>query len=202
TTPSGERLPLTRLATLEVEEGPSLVSREWGRRRIKITCNVRKRDLGSFVAEAQQQVGARVSLPSARYRLEWGGEYENLQRGSMRLMFVVPLALALIFGLLYVTYGNLIDPLRILLGSVPFAAVGGIFALWLRGMPFSISAGVGFIALAGVSVLDDMLLVSTVRQLREKGMGLDEAVEQAALIRLRPVLMTTLGASLGIVPMA
>jgi heavy metal efflux system protein len=200
-TPSGERIPVSRLAALQVVEGPSTITREWGQRRITITCNVRGRDMGSFVAEARRRVAEEVQLPSGRYHLEWGGQFENLERARTRLLIVVPLALALIFGLLYLTYGNKADALRVFTG-VPFAWVGGIFALWLRDMPFSISAGIGFIALSGVAVLDDMILVSYIRLLRQKGMPLDKAVEEAALTRLRPVLMTTLVASLGFVPMA
>ena len=140
-------------------------------------------------------------MPSPRYRVEYGGQFENMQRAQRRLMIVVPVALALIFILLYLTYHNLVDALRVFTG-VPFAWVGGIFALWLRDMPFSISAGIGFIAMSGVSVLDDMILVSCVRQLRQQGLPLDLAVSQAAITRLRPVLMTTLVASLGFLPMA
>jgi cobalt-zinc-cadmium resistance protein CzcA len=200
-TPSGERLPLSRLADVRVVEGPSTITREWGQRRITVTCNVRGRDLGGFVAEARRKVAEKVALPSGRYHVEWGGQFENLERARARLLVVVPLALALIFGLLYLTYHNVADALRVFTG-VPFAWVGGIFALWVRDMPFSISAAVGFIALSGVAVLDDMILVSCVRHLREKGLPLDEAVNQAALTRLRPVLMTALVASLGFVPMA
>ncbi|HVK14910.1 MAG TPA: CusA/CzcA family heavy metal efflux RND transporter [Gemmataceae bacterium] len=200
-TPAGERIPLARLATIDVVEGPSTITREWGQRRITVTCNVRGRDLGGFVREAQQKVAEKVTMPGERYHVEWGGQYENLIRASNRLMIVVPLALALIFGLLYLTYHSVIDALRVFTG-VPFAWVGGVFALWLRDMPFSISAAIGFIALSGLAVLDDMILVSTIRQLRARGRPLDRAVEEAAMIRLRPVLMTTLVASLGFVPMA
>jgi heavy metal efflux system protein len=200
-TPKGERIPLSRLASVEIVEGPSTITREWGQRRITITANVRGRDLGSFVAEAQSKIAATVALPSARYRVEYGGQFENLQRAQTRLLIVVPLALVLIFILLYMTYHNVVDTLRVFTG-IPFAWVGGIFALWLRDMPFSISAGIGFIAMSGVAVLDDMILVSYIRQLREKGLPLDEAVTQAAITRLRPVLMTTLVASLGFLPMA
>ena len=153
------------------------------------------------MAEAQRQVADKVAMPSARYHIVWGGQFEHLLSARNRLLIVVPLALVLIFGLLYLTYHNVVDALRVFTG-VPFAWVGGIFALWLRDMPFSISAGIGFIALSGVAVLDDMVLVSTIRQLRERGLPLEEAVAQAARIRLRPVLMTTLVASLGFVPMA
>ncbi len=200
-TPAGERIPLSRLATVEVVEGPSTITREWGQRRITVTSNVRGRDLGTFVAEARRKIGEQVALPSARYRVEYGGQFENLQRAQTRLLIVVPLALVMIFVLLYMTYHNIVDALRVFTG-VPFAWVGGIFALWLRDMPFSISAGVGFIAMSGVAVLDDMILVSYIRQLRHQGLPLDEAVTQAAITRLRPVLMTTLVASLGFLPMA
>jgi len=200
-TPKGERIPLSRLASVEIVEGPSTITREWGQRRITITTNVRGRDLGSFVAEARRKIAEKVALPSARYRVEYGGQFENLQRAQTRLMIVVPLALVLIFILLYMTYHNIVDALRVFTG-IPFAWVGGIFALWLRDMPFSISAGIGFIAMSGVAVLDDMILVSYIRQLRQIGLPLDEAVTQAAITRLRPVLMTTLVASLGFLPMA
>ena len=133
--------------------------------------------------------------------MEFGGQFEHLQRARTRLLIVVPVAIVLIFTLLYLTYNNLVDALRVFTG-VPFGWVGGIIALWLRDMPFSISAAIGFIALSGVAVLDDMILVSYVRQLRQKGLALDDAVTQAAVTRLRPVLMTTLVASLGFLPMA
>ncbi|MDR1494364.1 MAG: CusA/CzcA family heavy metal efflux RND transporter [Planctomycetaceae bacterium] len=199
--PSGEQIPLGRLTTIEVIEGASTISREWGQRRITISANVRGRDLGGFVKEAQTKITEQVTMPSARYRVEYGGQFENMESAQRRLMIVVPLTLLLIFGLLYLTYHNLIDAMRVFTG-LPFAWVGGIVALWLRDMPFSISAAVGFIAMSGVAVLDDMILVSYIRQLREKGMGLEESVTQAAMTRLRPVLMTTLVASLGFLPMA
>ncbi|MFN0195864.1 MAG: efflux RND transporter permease subunit, partial [Planctomycetaceae bacterium] len=200
-TPAGEQIPLSRLASIKIVEGPSTITREWGQRRITITTNVRGRDIGSFVADARNAIAQKISLPSARYRIEYGGQFENLQRAQTRLMIVVPVALVLIFVLLYMTYHNIVDALRVFTG-IPFAWVGGIFALWLRDMPFSISAGIGFIAMSGVAVLDDMILVSYIRQLRRKGIPLDEAVSQAAITRLRPVLMTTLVASLGFLPMA
>src|SRR5262249_42542805 len=136
-----------------------------------------------------------------RYHLEWGGQFENYERARNRLALVIPLAGVLIFGLLFLTYRNVVDALRVFTG-VPLGWVGGVAALWLRDMPFSISAAVGFIAMSGVAVLDDMILVSYIRQLRRKGLSVDDAVSQAALTRLRPVLMTTLVASLGFVPMA
>jgi heavy metal efflux system protein len=157
--------------------------------------------MGSFVTEAERKVADKVLLPGGRYHVEWGGQFENLRRARTRLLIVVPLALALVFVLLYLTYHNIVDSLRVFTG-VPFAWVGGIVALWLRGMPFSISAAVGFIALSGVAVLDDMILVSYIRQLRRQGLRAEIAVRQAALTRLRPVLMTTLVACLGFVPMA
>jgi len=200
-TPAGERIPLSRLATIEKVVGPNAIKRDWYQRRITIEANVRDRDLGSFVAEAQRVVAQKVQMPVGRYHIAWGGQFENLQRAKTRLMIVVPIALLLIFSLLYLTYGNWIDSLRVFTG-VPFAWIGGILALWIRDMPFSVSAAVGFIALSGVAVLDDMLLVSTIRQLRRMGRTLDDAVEEAAMTRLRPILMTTLVASLGFVPMA
>jgi cobalt-zinc-cadmium resistance protein CzcA len=201
TAPSGERLPISRLATVEVVEGPSKIMREAGQRRIVVQCNVRGRDLGSFVAEAQARVAEKVKLPTGRYHIEWGGQFENFERARARLQIVVPLALALILLLLYMTYRRLGDVLLVFTG-VPFASVGGLLALWLRGMPFSISAGVGFIALSGVSVLNSMVLVSFIRHLLARGIELDMAVQEAALTRLRPVLMTALVASLGFIPMA
>ena len=201
TTASGQRIPLSRLGDITVIEGPSTITREWGYRRINISSNVRGRDLGSFVAEAQRRIEEEVKLPAGRYHLEWGGQFENLISARRRLMVVVPIALVLIFVLLYMTYNNIVDSVRVFTG-VPFAWTGGIIALWIRGMPFSISAAIGFIALSGVAVLDDMLLVSTIGRLRRQGMGLEDAVETAALTRLRPVLMTTLVAAVGFLPMA
>jgi cobalt-zinc-cadmium resistance protein CzcA len=201
-TPTGERIPLARLADIRTVEGPSTITREWGQRRITITSNIVGRDMGTFVAEAQQKVNEKVQLPKeGRYHLEWGGQFQNYERARTRLMVVVPVAVVLIFLLLYFTYRNFVDALRVFTG-VPFGWVGGIIALWLRDMPFSISAAVGFIALSGVAVLDDMILVSYVRQLRRRGLNVHEAVRQAAVTRLRPVLMTTLVASLGFLPMA
>lgn len=200
-TPTGERIPLSRLATIETVEGPNTINREWYQRRITVEANIRGRDMGSFVAEARRRVAEEILLPAGRYRVEWGGQFENLERAQARLMLVVPIALLLIFALLYMTYRNTVDSIRVFTG-VPFAWIGGIIALWIRGMPFSISAAIGFIALSGVAVLDDMLLVSTIRKLRRQGRTLDEAVEEAAMTRLRPILMTTLVASLGFVPMA
>ncbi len=157
--------------------------------------------MGSFVAEAQRRIDAEVQLPDGRYHLEWGGQFEHYQSARQRLMFIVPMAITLILILLYMTYHNFIDTFRVLTG-IPFAWTGGIIALWIRDMPFSISAAIGFVALSGVAVLDDMLLVTTIRRFRRLGMGLEKAVEQAAMTRLRPVLMTTLVAAVGFLPMA
>lgn len=200
-TPAGERIPLSRLATIEIVEGPSTITREWGQRRITITANIRGRDMGSFVAEAQEKIKEKVQLPPGRYHVQWGGQFENYERARNRLMLVIPVCIVLIFTLLYFTYHNLVDALRVFTG-VPLGWVGGVVALWLRDMPFSISAAVGFIALSGVAVLDDMILVSYIHLLRSRGRSVDQAVEEAAMTRLRPVLMTTLVACLGFVPMA
>jgi cobalt-zinc-cadmium resistance protein CzcA len=202
TTASGERVPLSRLAAVEIKEGPAEISREWGQRRVTVQCNVRDRDIESFVTAAQQQVTDKVKLPSGgRYRIEWGGQFENFQRARRRLAFIVPLAFLLIFALLRLTFSSLRDVVMVFT-AVPFACVGGVAALWLRDMPFSISAGVGFVALSGVSVLNNMLLVTFIHHLFEQGKGLREAIEEAAHSRVRPVLMTALVASLGFLPMA
>lgn len=198
--PTGDRIPLGKLVQFREVTGPTTIQREWGKRRIVVQANVRGRDLGSFVSEVQRTLHEQVELPPG-YFLRFGGQFENLERARNRLFIVVPLALALILLLLYVTYGRVLDCLRIFVG-VPFAMIGGVFALALRGMPFSISAAVGFIALAGVSVLGDMVLVSRVRQLLARGMELREAIREAALTRLRPVLMTGSVASVGFLPMA
>ena len=202
--PDGQRLPLSRLARVERVTGPMVINREWGKRRAVVTTNVRDRDLGSFVAEAKRKIDADLGEELRKAgieRVEFGGQYENLVRAFERLLVVVPIALLLILVLVYSTYGNVPDSLRVFTG-VPFAVVGGVLALYLRQMPLSISAGVGFIALSGVSVLADMVMVSTIRQLIEAGMPVREAALKAAEQRLRPVLMTALVASLGFIPMA
>jgi cobalt-zinc-cadmium resistance protein CzcA len=200
TTANGDRIPLARLATIETVDGPAAINREWAKRRIVVQANVRGRDVGSFVAEARAAIAGEVDLPVGYY-VRFGGQFENLERARTRLMVVVPLALLLIFCLLYVTYGRVLDAARVFTG-VPFAAVGGIAALWIRGMPFSISAGVGFVALSGVAVLGDMVLVSTIRAHLDRGVELGKAIRDAAAQRLRPVLMTGLVASIGFLPMA
>ncbi|MBE7448964.1 MAG: efflux RND transporter permease subunit [Kofleriaceae bacterium] len=200
TASNGDRIPLDQLARISTVEAPAAVNREWGKRRIVVQSNVRGRDVGSFVADARRAIDSKVELPPGYY-LRYGGQFEHLEAAKTRLMIVVPIALALILLLLYFTYGRIVDTVRVFTG-VPFAAVGGIAALWLRDMPFSISAGVGFVALSGVAVLGDMVLVSTIRQLLDEGRSVGDAVRIAAERRLRPVLMTALVASLGFVPMA
>jgi cobalt-zinc-cadmium resistance protein CzcA len=197
---NGARVPLSQLADISVTEAPAQVSRDDARRRIAVELNVRGRDIGSFVSEAQKEIEKQVQLP-AGYYTKWGGQFENLQRASARLLIVVPLALFLIFILLFTTFGSVKQALVIYTG-VPFSVVGGIFALALRGMPFSISAGVGFIALFGVAVLNGVVMVSYINRLRDEGHSVADAVREGAETRLRPVLMTALVASLGFIPMA
>ncbi|WP_354683090.1 CusA/CzcA family heavy metal efflux RND transporter [Cupriavidus necator] len=193
-------IPLSEVATVEIAPGPNQVSRENGKRRIVVSANVRGRDIGSFVPEAEAAIRERVQVP-AGYWTSWGGTFEQLQSATARLRVVVPLALALVFVLLFAMFGNVKDGLLVFTG-IPFALTGGILALWLRGIPLSISAAVGFIALCGVAVLNGLVMLSFIRSLRESGHGLDDAVRDGALTRLRPVLMTALVASLGFVPMA
>ena len=188
------------VATLEVAPGPNQISREDGKRRVVVTANVRGRDIGSFVAEAEQKIQAQAKVP-AGYWTTWGGTFEQLQSAAKRLQIVVPVALLLVFMLLFAMFGNLKDGLLVFTG-VPFALTGGIVALWLRDIPLSISAGVGFIALSGVAVLNGLVMIAYIRSLREDGKPLDAAIEEGALTRLRPVLMTALVASLGFIPMA
>ena len=196
----GRQIPLSQLADIVVEEGPAQISRENIHRRIAIEANVRGRDLGSFVGDVQQAIQQQIQLP-AGYYIEYGGQFENLQRASSRLLLVVPLALFLIFVLLYSTF-NAVKPAMLIYFNIPIAATGGVLALLLRGMPFSISAAVGFIALFGVAVLNGVVMVSYFIELRQQGMSLDDAVLKGAELRLRPVLMTALVAGLGFVPMA
>jgi cobalt-zinc-cadmium resistance protein CzcA len=199
-TAAGERIPLSRLASVEIVEGPSTITREWGQRRITVTANVRGRDLGSFVVEAQRRVDRDVDVAPGSW-LVWGGQYENLIAARTRLMIVVPIALLLIFVLLFMTFGSIRDALLVFSG-VPLALTGGIMALAIRGLPFSITAGVGFIALSGVAVLNGIVMLSFVRQLLNEGRPLRDALLVGCVTRLRPVLMTALVASLGFVPMA
>ncbi|MGS0682771.1 efflux RND transporter permease subunit [Shewanella sp. 125m-7] len=198
--PSGEYVPLSEVATLEIAPSPNQISRENGKRRIVVTANVRGRDLGSFVSEAKLQVAKQVDVP-AGYWLEYGGTFEQLESASQRLSIVVPLTLALILGLLVMAFSSVKDALIIFTG-IPLALTGGVISLWLRDMPLSISAGVGFIALSGVAVLNGLVLLSFIRQLYQEKGELLNAIIDGALIRLRPVLMTALVAGLGFVPMA
>ena len=196
----GERVPLSRVATIAETQAPESIAHENAERRLVVQTNVRGRDVGSFVAEAQQRVNRALSLPPG-YRVEWGGQFENQARATARLAVVVPLSVAIIFLLLFVTFGRLRQAGLVIL-NVPFALVGGVAALWIRGITLNLSASVGFIALFGVAVLNGVVLVAAVNRLREHGMALHEAVVTGASTRLRPVLMTALVASLGFVPMA
>ncbi len=198
--PQGRLIPLSQLAKLHTEEGPAQVSRTNIHRRISVEANVRGRDLSGFIKDAQAAVDAKVSLPSG-YWITWGGQFENLQRATQRLAIVVPLSLFLIFILLYTTF-NTMRPALLIFLNVPVAASGGVLALALRGMPLSISAGVGFIAVSGIAVLNGVVLISYILARRREGVALEEAVVEGAITRLRPVLMTALVASLGFVPMA
>jgi heavy metal efflux system protein len=193
-------LPLSELAKVEIVMGPNQISRENAKRRIVVTANVRGRDLGSFVSELQTVVAEEVEAPSG-YWIEYGGTYEQLVSASNRLAIVVPVALLLIFGLLLMLLGTARDAL-IVFSGVPLALTGGVAALALRDMPLSISAGVGFIALSGVAVLNGVVMLSFIKARREAGEDLLPAIREGALQRLRPVLMTALVASLGFVPMA
>ena len=195
-----QSLPLNRVAKFSFAEGPNQISRENGKRRIVVTANVRGRDLGSVVAEAQQRIARNVKLPPG-YWIIWGGQSENLVAARQRLAIVVPACFVMIFLLLLSAMGSARDALLVF-SAVPLALTGGVFALWLRGMPFSISAAVGFIALSGVAVLNGLVMLSFIRQLRERGWPLAKAIEEGALTRFRPVIMTALVASLGFLPMA
>lgn len=192
-------IPLSEVANFDLAPGPNQVSREDGKRRIVISANVRGRDLGSFVAEAQEKM-QQVTLP-AGYWMAWGGQFENLQSATKRLEIVIPVSLGMVFVLLFAMFGNVKDGLLVFTG-IPFALTGGVVSLWLRDIPLSISAGVGFIALSGVAVLNGLVMLSFIRHLREEGMPLDKAVHEGAVQRLRPVLMTAMVASLGFIPMA
>ncbi len=200
TAPNGQRVPLAQVADIALVEGAAQISREATRRRIVVSTNVRQRDIASFVTEAKEKIGKEVTLPPGYY-LQWGGAFENLERATSRLLIVVPIALFLIFVMLFSTFGSAKQALMIYTG-IPFAIVGGVVALALRGMPFSISAGVGFIALFGVAVLNGVVMVSFINHLREEGKSVLDAVNDGAMTRLRPVLMTALVASLGFIPMA
>jgi cobalt-zinc-cadmium resistance protein CzcA len=197
---TGRSVPLSQVADVRMEEGPAQIDREHGRRKIIVQANVRGRDVASFVSDAQKAVAARVKLPSG-YSIEWGGQFKNLQDAVSRLVVVVPAALALIFALLFIMFRRL-SLAAMIFCNVPFAAIGGVLALTIRGLPFSISAAVGFIALFGIAVLNGVVLVTTIEEKREEGLDPVHAAVEAAMLRLRPVLMTATVASLGFLPMA
>jgi cobalt-zinc-cadmium resistance protein CzcA len=200
---SGQNLnyiPLSAVAEFSIIKGPNQISRENGKRRVVVTTNVRGRDLGSFVQEAQKAIEEKVSLDPG-YWIAWGGQFEHMISAAQRLWVVVPLALLLIFLMLFAAFGRIKESLLVFTG-IPLALTGGFFSLWVRGIPLSISAAIGFIALSGVAVLNGLVMISFIGELREKGLPLDEAIRQGSLTRLRPVLMTALVASLGFIPMA
>lgn len=193
-------VPLRDVASIQTRRGPNQVNRENGKRRIVISANVRGRDLGGFVSDVRTAITREVKLPTG-YWLAYGGTFEQLISASQRLAVVVPLTLVLIFGLLFMAFGSVKDA-GIVFSGVPLALTGGVLALWLRDIPLSISAGVGFIALSGIAVLNGLVMISFIRKLREQGVPLEESIVDGALGRLRPVLMTALVASLGFLPMA
>ena len=199
-TDAGPVLPLGALATVQETEGPATITREWGRRRTLAQCNIRGRDIGSFVTEVRQRVQQEISMPPG-YTVEFGGQFEQLERANERFMIVVPLTLLLVFFLLYLSMRRLGDTLIVFTG-IPLAAVGGVVALWIRGLPFSVSAAVGFIALSGIAVLNGQVLVSTIRRLLCDGTGMLDAVRKAGRLRLRPVLATAITDAAGFLPMA
>jgi cobalt-zinc-cadmium resistance protein CzcA len=199
-TESGQRLPLGSLASVATIEGPATINREWGRRLVRAQCNVVDRDVSSFVAEAQRRIAAEVDLPEG-YVIGWGGQFENLVRARNRLAVVVPATLIVVFFLLCFSLKRLRD-VALIYTAVPFAAVGGVLALWLRDIPFSVSAAVGFIALSGIAVLNGQVLVSAIREARDRGLGLRDASIDAARQRFRPVLATAVTDALGFIPMA
>ncbi|MCD5990320.1 CusA/CzcA family heavy metal efflux RND transporter [Pseudomonas sp. CDFA 553] len=193
-------ISLSQVASLDLVLGPNQISRENGKRLVIVSANVRGRDLGSFVQEAGETIERDVQIP-AGYWTNWGGQFEQLQSAAKRLQIVVPVALLMVLALLFMMFNNLKDGLLVFTG-IPFALTGGVMALWLRDIPLSISAGVGFIALSGVAVLNGLVMISFIRNLREEGRSLGDAINEGALTRLRPVLMTALVASLGFIPMA
>ena len=201
-TPSGSMVTLGEVTKIRQREGPASISREWGQRRTTIQWNIPNADLGGAVAKARKRIARDVSIPKdGTYRIEYGGTYENFEKTMNRLYIVGPTALLAIIALLYLTFHNFRDTFRVCTG-VPFSVIGGVVALQMRDMPFSVPAAVGFIAMFGVSVLNSLLLVTFVKQMRDQGMRLDQALREAVRVRLRPVLMTALVASLGFLPMA
>jgi cobalt-zinc-cadmium resistance protein CzcA len=199
--PTGQQIPLEQVATVEYKNGPNQVQRDNGRRRILVGFNVRNRDVESIVKEIQQKLDAKLKLPSGYY-VTYGGQFENLQAANKRLLIAVPVALLLILLLLYFTFNSIKESL-IIFSAIPLSAIGGVFALLIRGMPFSISAGVGFIALFGVAVLNGIVLIAEFNRLKAEGItDINERVLKGTKVRLRPVLMTAAVASLGFLPMA
>jgi heavy metal efflux system protein len=199
-TPAGGTVTLSQVARLNTVEGPEVIDHENGRRYVVVQSNVRGRDLGGFVADVRRAVTSKVTLPDAYY-VTYSGQFENQARATKRLALIVPLVLLLIAGLLYASFGTVRHALLVML-NVPFALVGGIGALWLRGIHLNLSASVGFIALFGVAVLNGVVLIAYINQLRAEGMDIDAAVRAGTDVRLRPVLMTALVASVGFIPMA
>ena len=198
--PNGNYVPLTDVAYISSYEGPNQISRDIGKRRIVVAANVRGRDLAGFVSEVQSKLAAQIKMPPG-YFIQYGGTFEQLASAAQRLQTVVPVSLLLIFGLLLMTFGSIKDALLVFSG-VPLALTGGILALLMRGIPLSITAGVGFITLSGVAVLSGVVMVSAIRDLSQKGVPLEDAIIQGSLLRLRPILMIGLVASLGFLPMA
>jgi len=199
-TKTGQRLPLSALADIETTEGSSTITREWGRRLIRVQCNIAGRDVTSFIAEAKERIAEEIDLPSG-YIVEWGGQFENLERAQNRLLLVVPTTLLLVFLLLYFSMQRIRDVLLIYTG-IPFALIGGVFALWIRDIPFSVSAAVGFIALFGIAVLNGQILIQAIRDYRSEGLTVYEAVTEGAKQRLKPVLATAVTDAVGFLPMA
>jgi cobalt-zinc-cadmium resistance protein CzcA len=197
---AGALIPLADLGTVKLEEGPGRISREGLQRYVSIGFNTLGRDIGSLVKEAQEKIATQVNLPSG-YTVTWGGSFENMERAMAKLRVIVPITIGLIFLLLYSTFNSIRQATLIIL-NLPFALIGGIVALWLTGEYLSVPASVGFINLFGVAVLNGIVLVSYMNQLREEGHSLDDAVTSGALLRLRPVLMTALVALLGLIPLA
>jgi cobalt-zinc-cadmium resistance protein CzcA len=199
-TEAGPILPLHRVAQIVETEGPSTINREWGRRRITVQTNVRGRDVAGFVAEARRRIAEEVKLPEG-YSIEWGGQFENMERANRRLMFVVPMSLALIFVMLFFSLKSLREVL-IVASCIPLALIGGVLALWLRDMPFTVSAAIGFVALSGLAVLNSLVLVEFIHQKLDGGEPLEQAVRGGCLARLRAVLLTAVTDALGFLPMA
>jgi cobalt-zinc-cadmium resistance protein CzcA len=197
---AGPVVRMDQVARFVQTEGPSTIQREWSRRRITVQCNVRGRDVAGFVAEAKDRIAAQVRLPE-EYTVEWGGQFENMERANRRLMIIVPMALGLIFIMLYLSLGSIRDLLIVATG-IPLGAVGGVGALALRGLPFTVSAAIGFIALSGVAILNGLVLVTFIQQRLAAEVPLEQAVREGCRVRLRPVLMTALVAAVGFIPMA